>query len=602
MDKIFIQIASYRDEQLIPTIKDCLEKAKYPERLTFGICFQHDETESLNEYINDSRFKIISVHWTESRGLGWARNKIRDLWNGEKYTLQLDSHMRFAQNWDEELIDMLNSTGVEKPIITTYPSTYNPITNQLGKEPPNMISGRFFTDFGTIMLAPQPIPNYEKLDKPIPARFVAGGYNFTLGIHCKEYKYDPEIYFRGDEISLSLRSYTLGYDLFHPHKVLIYHEYVREGKPKHWTDFNTPAKDNGIVNIHWNELDNISKKRIQKLLRQEEHLDIDLGIYDVGSVRKIEEYEQYAGIKLSKKKLHSKTIKEILPPINDFTNWWDEPINIVNKVSCVMTTYKRFNCVERSIAMFLAQQCNVEIELIIYNTDIDNPLALDDTFSGINNIKVINNNIDFETKKPYNNVGSIRRDALTFADGDYYITWDDDDLFFPWNIQQCIDGINRTRKMAWKPKESFVMNQSKIPTLQFNNMEASFLVKTDGVKKYGFDLTKTGGEHLGWLNVMNTNDEVFVDDNTVPGYCFYWADNQEIGGHKQSNNDEFNRPDNFERHKQFTTDYAKQKITKKNIFDYKDVFNPFLPQLKDYERTHRDLYYKYVMNNLQKLI
>jgi hypothetical protein len=173
-----------------------------------------------------------------------------------------------------------------------------------------------------------------------------------------------------------------------------------------------------------------------------------------------------------------------------------------------MTTYRRFNCVERSIAMFLSQVCDTETELIIYNTDIDNPLVLDDTFNGITNIKVINNNIDFETKKPYDNVGSIRRDAVTFAGGDYYITWDDDDLFFPWNIQQCMDGINKTRKLAWKPKESYVMQRGAEPKLEFNNMEASFLVSLDGIKKYGFDLTKTGAEHLNWLNLMSLNKEV----------------------------------------------------------------------------------------------
>ncbi len=38
--KIFIQIASYRDPQLIPTIKDCIDKSKKPENLRFGICRQ----------------------------------------------------------------------------------------------------------------------------------------------------------------------------------------------------------------------------------------------------------------------------------------------------------------------------------------------------------------------------------------------------------------------------------------------------------------------------------------------------------------------------------------------------------------------------------
>ena len=41
--KIFIQIASYRDPQLIPTLKDCISKAKNPENLVFAIAWQHSK-------------------------------------------------------------------------------------------------------------------------------------------------------------------------------------------------------------------------------------------------------------------------------------------------------------------------------------------------------------------------------------------------------------------------------------------------------------------------------------------------------------------------------------------------------------------------------
>jgi hypothetical protein len=54
----------------------------------------------------------------------------------------------------------------------------------------------------------------------------------------------------------------------------------------------------------------------------------------------------------------------------------------MKKVSCVMTTYRRFTCVERSIACFLSQDYE-NTELIIYNTDDKHPLSLDDTFKDI---------------------------------------------------------------------------------------------------------------------------------------------------------------------------------------------------------------------------
>ena len=40
--KIFIQIASYRDPELVPTLRDCIANADNPSDLVFGICRQYD--------------------------------------------------------------------------------------------------------------------------------------------------------------------------------------------------------------------------------------------------------------------------------------------------------------------------------------------------------------------------------------------------------------------------------------------------------------------------------------------------------------------------------------------------------------------------------
>jgi len=320
--KIFVQIASYRDPELIPTIRDCINKAKHPENLTFGICWQHDETESMEEFANDSRFKILDYHWSWSKGLCWARSEIQKLWDGEEYTMQLDSHHRFLQDWDVELIHMMNQTGSEKPIITSYAGMYRPSDNQLLNVEPYMMVASNFTPGGTILFRPHAIPNWQTLEKPIPARFVSGHFFFTIGKHCEEYKYDPNIYFAGDEISLSIRSYTLGYDLFHPHKTVVWHEYTREGRTKHWTDFNQENKNNGIVEKQWWEMDNDSKRRLRHMLQEEDN-NIDLGVYGLGDVRTHTQYENYAGINFKNKKLHPETIKGTNPPVNDNTDWYE---------------------------------------------------------------------------------------------------------------------------------------------------------------------------------------------------------------------------------------------------------------------------------------
>jgi Glycosyltransferase (GlcNAc) len=322
-NNIFVQIASYRDPELLPTIRDCLSKSKNPENLTFGICWQRDESESLEEFANDNRFKVLDYHWSKSKGLCWARSEIQKLWSGEEYTLQLDSHHRFAQDWDEQLLEMMDMTGSDKPILTSYAGMYRPSDNTLlNVEPYKMVASNF-TPGGTILFRPHSIEGWENLKKPIPARFVSGHYYFTIGEHCYEYKYDPNIYFAGDEISLSIRSFTLGYDLFHPHKTLVWHEYTREGRTKHWSDFNKENTEAKIVERPWWEMDNESKRRLRHML-QEENNNIDLGIYGLGSVRTHRDYELYAGINFANKKLHPLTIQGVNPPINDHSSWYDQ--------------------------------------------------------------------------------------------------------------------------------------------------------------------------------------------------------------------------------------------------------------------------------------
>ena len=320
--KIFVQIASYRDPELLPTIRDCIDKAAYPENLTFGLCWQRDENESLGEFSKDSRFRVSEYHWAKSKGLCWARSEIQKLWNGEEYTLQLDSHHRFIKDWDKQLIEMMDMTESNKPIITSYAGMYRPSDNALlNIEPYKMVASNF-TSGGTIMFRPHGIPDWQNLKRPIPARFVSGHFFFTIGEHCHEYKYDPNIYFAGDEISLSIRSFTLGYDLFHPHRTLIWHEYTREGRTKHWSDFNKENADAKVVDRPWWEMDNDSKRRLRHMLQEEDN-NIDLGEYGLGSVRTHHEYELYAGINFKNRRLHPSTLKGINPPINDVSAWYE---------------------------------------------------------------------------------------------------------------------------------------------------------------------------------------------------------------------------------------------------------------------------------------
>jgi len=309
--KIFIQIASYRDPQLIPTIESCIENAKYPENLVFGICRQfssEDGFDDLSKYEDDYRFRILNVPYENSLGVCWARNQVQQLYQNEEYTLQIDSHMRFAPNWDTEMINMilsLQNEGYKKPLLTGYVSSFDPENDPEGRteEPWRMTFDRF-TPEGVVFFLPESLPDWESMTLPVPARFYSAHYCFTLGQFTKEVQHDPEFYFHGEEISITVRAYTHGYDLFHPHKTLIWHEYTRKGRTKQWDDDKEWWKKNEFCH----------KKNRQLLGIDGEKFDGEIGIYGFGNERTIKDYEKYSGVLFSKRAVQKYTIDKKYPP------------------------------------------------------------------------------------------------------------------------------------------------------------------------------------------------------------------------------------------------------------------------------------------------
>lgn len=243
-----------------------------------------------------------------------------------------------------------------------------------------------------------------------------------------------------------------------------------------------------------------------------------------------------------------------------------------------MTTYRRFTCVERSISMFLDQDYDGQKEMVILNTDEEHPLVLGQTLRN-KNIRVINNNVDYKTHKLYNNVGSVRRDAINHATGTHYICWDDDDIFLPWNIKQCVDGLKRNPDMwAWKPEYSTFWKSDNTLEIAGNAMEASIISDIEKIREYGFKEHKGGGEHWSWLQHFMDNRKILTDRNSLPGYCFNWSDQGTMRGHKQSGT--IDRPDNFEYHKEHTKDYATRSLEVYDRTKLDEIYNKFVNLIK----------------------
>ena len=87
--------------------------------------------------------------------------------------------------------------------------------------------------------------NSLAFDKEVPAvakyaPFVAAGFLFAPATFLHEVPFDPFLpyIFMGEEISMSARLWTSGYDIFSPTVNVLNHYYVRRHYPKFWESVN----------------------------------------------------------------------------------------------------------------------------------------------------------------------------------------------------------------------------------------------------------------------------------------------------------------------------------------------------------------------------
>lgn len=303
---IFVQIAAYRDPELRQTLANLLENATNPKQLHIAIAWQHSPYEawdSLDEYLNNPRVRIIDIDYRDAQGVCWARHQLNELYTNQTYMLQLDSHHRFAEGWDVayiEMLESLRSPSCPKPLLSSYLPHYDPTNDPAARimSPWIMEFDRFAPE-GPIHFLPHTIDDFMDRTQPVPSRFMSGHFIFADGKFCKEVPYDPTYYFHGEEINLSVRAYMAGYDLFAPHRVYAWHEYTRNGKKRHWDDHS-----------NWPELDKQSHQHNRELLG----IDAPSGKLLPATVRTLKDYEKYAGLEFSTRRVHKKTLEKVLPP------------------------------------------------------------------------------------------------------------------------------------------------------------------------------------------------------------------------------------------------------------------------------------------------
>lgn len=300
-NKIFISIASYRDNECSTTINSIYENAKRPENINIGICQQNDNQdpdclmnkELYNKY--KKQIRIVRIPHTDARGPTYARYICSHLWNGEEYFLQIDSHMKFFKDWDEKIINNYKNIGDDKAIISSYPLSHEQEKNQEELGVPHMCNSKLNGDN-----VPMFYSEFRKpTEKPTVAPYTAAGLFFTKGKSVLEVPYDPYLphLFQGEEFLHSARLWTHGWNFYMPQVNICSHHYGRNDKPKSWNDHR-----------EWKKYELMAIERLKYILgliKESDVTDKDYLIatdkYGLGKERTIKEYFEFSGVDFDNK-------------------------------------------------------------------------------------------------------------------------------------------------------------------------------------------------------------------------------------------------------------------------------------------------------------
>lgn len=315
-DTIFVSIPAYRDTETIPTILSLLENASNPERVFIGVVFQFDTTSEreYNMYFNfdelptnlrQQNIRTIILDYRDATGPCYARYLAQSLHRGEEYVLQIDSHMRFRPNWDSYLIAALNRCeSPQKSILTAYPPPYCLPENIPSETRAALLVPWKFDENGMFrqkgrLLIPTEKDSHD--ENNIPCLLFAGGFNFSMKFTLKDCPYDDTMHhlFFGEEISMAIRLYTHGYNLYSPPQSVCYHLWSRDHRITFQDDFSvaTVEKKESLGTSH-----DFHRKRMESQEKVRRQLTGEC-TEKMGSVRSISSFATKLGVNF-----HTRTI------------------------------------------------------------------------------------------------------------------------------------------------------------------------------------------------------------------------------------------------------------------------------------------------------
>ena len=248
---IFVAIASYRDFQCRDTVASIFDRAFRPDRVRVAVVDQivpgedgscdrpHVDCEEGPDQGMCKYKDQIDVYQMEAElavGPVFARHIGHRMYRGEYYAMQSDAHVTFTLAWDVDIIKQLESTKDEMAVLSTYlTDVKDSIDNSTGRSLRNTRPIMCNTEYEGAgeekhlrhMSQPEAVPEIKGMPQLEP--YWAAGFSFSRGHFVATAPYDlyQPMIFQGEEISLTLRGFTIGYDFFAPERSVCFHSYEK---------------------------------------------------------------------------------------------------------------------------------------------------------------------------------------------------------------------------------------------------------------------------------------------------------------------------------------------------------------------------------------
>ena len=356
---IFVSLAAFREHLLAKTMMSAYDHAKNPDKLFMGAvvqnCFGLDGVtcktgiqvvgtlpngqpktsvspappdsngieefcthEDYKKYCENGQVRVLYVHDTDALGPQTARYYASKLWGGENYFMQMDAHLEFAPEWDDYYInEMKLSKNYPKSVLSAYPPGFKEYDGAYkGGTRGERLCGAHFSKNGVeneILRIEQLGLTPWEAEFPTQIPYIAAGFFFAHSHFLRDVPFDPYApwCFMGEEIALSMRAWTHGWNIYAPRKNVIAHQYRpgRLGLPKFWESvgrdsgrgsLNTRLQKHVIRRVkHMLSYPGDSREKIEQqgdgiCLHNYEH-------YTLGDERRLEDYLQWTKINPTKR-------------------------------------------------------------------------------------------------------------------------------------------------------------------------------------------------------------------------------------------------------------------------------------------------------------